>query len=347
MLGKYRIQVSDKRISYDFEVKQKITIIHDLSATGKTTFYNLITLYNQNSLDINLTCDVPIRALPLDKRSIELELDNCINRGITNVIYVIDEFNIDKSDKFKLSRYLCSKINQIDCYFIIIGREFPKNLSYDMFEIYRIQYNNGINTLVNLYNDEHNNLIKPDLVITEDSNTGFDFFNSLFSQFSIECLSSFGKDNIVNAVESRLLASKYNCIYVIVDASAFGSVIKKYIDLLYEYESLNTKVYLGVPKSFEFLLLHIKDLGLNQDIFNKYYNYCDLSKHKETFLSTQAVYNDFISLERFYTQYLVDITRNTCYNYPKNKGKLPNIYLDKKYFREVIECLNDLDLEVL
>ena len=143
---------------------------------------------------------------------------------------------------------------------------------------------------------------------------------------------------MINTLCSLSEYDKYKCIYGIVDGSAYGSLIKKFLTKDWG----NKIVFLGTPKSFEFLLLHIKDINSNLDIFDKYYNYCDLTKYKGLFLDTTAKYRDFISLERFYTQYLSDITKNTEFKYYKAKNKLQSIYLDRKYQNEVLDVLKDI-----
>ena len=335
MLGKHRIRIKTNKISYDIEVKQKITVIDDDSGTGKTTFVNIVKSYLEDRTSVDLTCDVGLVVLDSNETVKEL-LESFVNSGLKNKIIIIDD-NVD------LHNYLYSLINKIDCFFIIMSRKYDFGLSYDVFEIYNLKYDEDTNTnrLINKYKDNVLH-IKPDLIITEDARAGFTFFKNICDKIGITCVSSAGKNNMINALSEYSKNDEYNCIYGIVDGAAFGSFVKKFI----EKEWGSKKIYLGVPKSFEYLLLHITDINADYNIFDKYYDYCDVDRYRELFKKTNAVYKDFISLERFYTQYLSDITSKTDFEYYKSKNKLKDIYFDSKYQNEVLSELKDLDITV-
>lgn len=42
MLGKYKIDIKSKKLTYEFNIERKVTIIRDFSATGKSTLCKLI-----------------------------------------------------------------------------------------------------------------------------------------------------------------------------------------------------------------------------------------------------------------------------------------------------------------
>ena len=47
MVGKYKIEVSNNRVTFFLEVKRNITIIQGDSGTGKTTLIRLLSDYNR------------------------------------------------------------------------------------------------------------------------------------------------------------------------------------------------------------------------------------------------------------------------------------------------------------
>ncbi|URW87070.1 hypothetical protein M5E86_06200 [Blautia wexlerae] len=71
------------------------------------------------------------------------------------------------------------------------------------------------NETYQLYNLQAKEDIQPDLVITEDSNSGYEFYHKLFGE---TCCSAEGKSNIL----SYLQKSKEKEILAIVDGAAFG-----------------------------------------------------------------------------------------------------------------------------
>ena len=67
----------------------------------------------------------------------------------------------------------------------------------------------------------------PDLVIVEDSNSGYQFFSDVFSQYGITCISANGKSNIY----SELVTREYSTALVIADGSAFGPETERVLSL--------------------------------------------------------------------------------------------------------------------
>ena len=122
MVGKYKIQLDTKRLSFKLEVKRKYTIIRGDSATGKSTLAEYILRYNLQGTDsgIILSCDIPVKRF-IDVDSLK-SWDNCI--------VVIDEGD----SLFKLED-ASGILKESNCYFILITRQSLGYLHKDLCEI--------------------------------------------------------------------------------------------------------------------------------------------------------------------------------------------------------------------
>ena len=153
--------------------------------------------------------------------------------------------------------------------------------------------------------------IVPGFIITEDSNSGYDFFAKLAEQKNIKCISASGKSNVIkklqdseNVTETRL---------VIVDGAAFGSEMKDVDEYLKVYEN----VVLYAPESFEWLLLSSAVIpnAKVEEILQKPEDYIDCK--------------EYVSWERFFTAVLTEKTQNSLV-WAYSKKKLPKAYLAPK-----------------
>ena len=107
---------------------------------------------------------------------------------------------------------------------------------------------------------------------------------------------------------------------VIADGAAFGCQIRRVMNVI---EGKNVQLYL--PESFEWLIL-------NSSIFND-------NKIKQILEDTSNFVDsrEFFSWERFFTQILVDNTKDTYMAY--SKQKLNEVYLHEKNKRAIIEVM--------
>ena len=177
MKGKYRVSVQNKKIKYDFEIRRNITIIRGDSATGKTTLIDMIREYDENGEDrgIELVCEKTCSVLEGRNWKERLSL-------MENSILFIDEGNA-----FVASKDFAKEIHNSTNYYVIVTRESLPALPYSVNEIYGIK-NSGkyghlkqtYNEMYNIYNmDSLKSDLKPEVVITEDSNSGYQFFENV------------------------------------------------------------------------------------------------------------------------------------------------------------------------
>ena len=245
MRGKHRVIVSTKRLKYDFEIRKNLTIIRGDSATGKTTLVDIIQEYvnNPTGSPVDLTCD---------KKCYVLE--GALWKGqlaeITDSIVFIDEGN----DFIKTEEF-AREIQKTDNYYVIVTRESLPALPYSVEEIYGIRTSGKYGTLKQIYHefyriynlDETKGEIEPEAVVTEDSNSGYQFFDAVCRENGLTCKTLNGKSNIFR----YLKVHKNEKILVIADGAAFGSEMDRVMRLMESRKN----IVLYLPESFEWLIL--------------------------------------------------------------------------------------------
>ena len=196
-------------------------------------------------------------------------------------------------------------IRQADNYFVIVSRESLPQLPYSVEEIYGLREGKGsgkyhevkrvYNEMFRIYGNIPDPMRRPDLVITEDSNAGNEFFELLFPG---RCISSNGKSNI----KRILLEHAGENILAVVDGAAFGPEMKDCMELA---DILDGTVSIFAPEAFEYLILESGLIEVPKAIIEETWNYADSLK--------------YFSWEEFYTSYLTGISRNEVYQYSKRK----------------------------
>lgn len=295
MTGKYDIVLYNNKIHYNLTIRRNITVLKGDSASGKTELIRLLSAYNSNpsSSGITLICDKKCTVLTEENWRLFTEAN-------TQHIFFIDEGN-----SFLKTKEFADTVKGADNYFVIISREKLSQLPYSIDEIYGLRENGGAgkyHTPKRVYNEMYRIFGKipdpknePELIITEDSNSGNDFYSILFPD---KCISASGKSNI-----KRMLAKhKGQRVLAVVDGAAFGTEMQDCMDLISDSEG---KVALFAPESFEYLILQSGLIEVPKSITNETWNYAESIK--------------YFSWEEFYTHYLADSTRNGIKQYSKSK----------------------------
>ena len=185
MKGKHRIVVSTKRLKYEFELRRNLTIIQGDSATGKTTLVDMIRdfINNPSGTPVELNCDKKCYVLEGTLWKQQLS-------GISDGIVFIDEGN-----EFIKSTDFAQELQQTDNYYVIVTREALPALPYSVEEIYGIRTSGKYGTLKQSYHEfyrlygerTYKDEVKPELVITEDSNSGYQFFSRVCQEKKLKC----------------------------------------------------------------------------------------------------------------------------------------------------------------
>lgn len=320
MKGKHRVVVSAKRLRYDFVVRRNLTVIRGDSATGKTTLVDMIQEHVNNPLGspVELSCDKACYVLAGALWKEQLS-------GICDSIVFIDEGNeFVRSDEF------AGEIQLTDNYYVIVSRESLPSLPYSVEEIYGIRTSGKYGALKQVYHEFYRiygknvlrNKIKPESVVTEDSNSGFQFFKAVCSDCNLEGISVNGKSNVFHYLKQSLNRK----MLIIADGAAFGPEIDRVWQLLVESDSA-----LYLPESFEWLIL---SSGILKD------------KEIENILNEPAEYiesGDYFSWERYFTAVLTDRTKNTYLAY--SKRKLNQAYLDESIKSAILSQMDRIMLD--
>jgi energy-coupling factor transporter ATP-binding protein EcfA2 len=316
MIGKYYIEISNRKLKYKLEIERKITLIKGNSGTGKTTLIKMIQGYieqgNKSGIKIKNDASVPLAVFT---PTTNWEHDLTELKG--NIIF------IDESVDYLYSRGFQTLFSDSDNYIVIISRSGNFNhLPYAINSIFELKtlssLEGNITQMYRLYTE--NNLVQnAELVITEDSNSGKEMMENIYD---CSVISANGNTKVCTTF-TNYIESPQN-INIIVDGAAFGGFIAQLMGLV----KLKSNAYIVAPESFEYLLL--LTVG-----YNKYYkneleqtwDYCDSSV--------------FITWERYYTKLLDDICQDK-YGFSYSKHKLHNSFISESVINQVKELLGNM-----
>lgn len=328
MFGNYNIIFKNNKIKFDFTLKHKLTIIKDESATGKSLLIKMIDIYNAESnkrgiykliikrnenrehiIVANLSANV------FWKQAIEQNKDNTI-------------FFIDENASFIYKKEFAEVFKRSNCYFVIISRQNIRltQISYHVNAIQKfykfkenvikikpiLQTQNNIFSFNSITTFNNIDLREFKIILTEDSTTGYKFFNKIFNG-KVE--KGEGKDNLINLVDKY----KNQIIILIVDACAFGEVIENFI--LKSKTSGNYIFYFY--ESFEWILLN-----------SIYFKRVELDREKIDF-------SEYENEEKYWEKQLILKCKDISFNeiYSKNRNKIPSIILSPDNCKYLINKL--------
>ena len=307
MKGIHKVVVGTKYLKYEFELRRNLTIIRGDSATGKTTLVDMIRTHMNDgeSGPVTLNCDKSCYVV--EGNLWKGQLDN-----IQDSIVFIDEGN-----EFVKTKDFARAIQQTDNYYVIVTREGLPALPYSVEEVYGIRTSGKYGTLkrsyhsfYRIYPDSTTEKIKPEKILTEDSNSGYQFFDAVCTEHQMQCDTANGKSNVF----SYLKVHKDEKILVIADGAAFGPEMDRVLQLVHTRKNL----MLYLPESFEWLILSsgiLKDAETTQ------------------ILQTPSGYIDskeYFSWERYFTALLIEKAAGTYLNYTKKT-------LNKAYLKDGVK----------
>lgn len=173
----HHVIVQNGNLKYEFDIRRNLTILKGNSASGKTTLVEMIQEYIVNGPDsgVNLSCDVPCRVLTGDLWKEQLS-------NAENAIVFIDEGN-----RFIKTAEFAKAIQNTSNYYVIATRESLEMLPISVDEIYGIKSSGKYGSLTPVYHEFYHIYhleekekypICPGKIIVEDSNSGYEFFQS-------------------------------------------------------------------------------------------------------------------------------------------------------------------------
>lgn len=323
MTGEHRVVVQTRRLKYEFILRRNITVIRGDSGTGKTTLVRLLAMYvNDPNSGVDVQCD---KKCIVYNDSYNGSAGDTLSRLKDSIIF------IDEGQKIIYSKEFASIIKGTDNYYVLITRDPLKQLPYSISEIYGIRessryggLNQTYNEIYNLYQSRDRKTgykVDLDLIITEDSNSGYEFFKRYCDMLGIRCVSAKGKSNILTVL-GRF--TEIRNVLAIVDGAAFGP----------EMEAVMKKVCKGdlklyAPESFEWLLLKS---GVVKEVLK------DVLENPAKYIES----SEYFSWERYFTSVITKVTEGTPYKYSKHR--LNRVYLLDANIHKVIRTTGFLEM---
>lgn len=329
MKGSIQVIVSTKRLRYELNLRRNITVIQGDSASGKTTLIQIISdhLSGRTGPGTEVVCEKKCVVLTGDLESVTARM-----KLLKDAVVFVDE-----QESFLYSKAFARAVLDSNCYFVFITRDGLPMLPYSVNEIYYLKNSGYYQHTRQVYNSMHQvypevqptEKIEPSVILTEDSNAGYEMYAAVCREKNVLCVSAEGKSNVAR----YLLANKENPVLAVVDGAAFGADMRSTMHVL----ERSGKSHVWAPESFEYLVLLsgiVRADGLSEMLETP-------GNHIES--------GEYASWERFFTSFLENVTKNTIYEYSKNKLN-PN-YLTKgnlekfeKLIREIGVFVDEDDL---
>ena len=319
MKGIQHVEVANRKVQFKFDLHRNITIVRGDSGTGKTTLYNLIADYTRLKEDsgVNLSSTKPCVAL------VDMDWENQL-RSISDSIVFIDE-----GAAYVSSQAFASAVKNSDNYYVIFNRENLHQLPYSVEEIYTIKISGKYHKfqkiyqqrLLHRYTKQTKSKRKTfDVLLTEDSHSGYEFFCMYCDGTAVKCETSGSKSKIFSWLNEHPQAK----VLVIADGAAFGSEMDRVMKLCNAHPDT---FQLCLPESFEWLILksgviHAEHLA---DMLENTSNYVDSAKY----FSWENFFEDYLIRETNVTPFQYrKSSLNAVYTHPNNRKRIAGEILD-------------------
>lgn len=312
MKGIQHVIVSNRDAKFEFDLYRNITIVRGKSGTGKTTLYEMVADYTRLNDKSGVNVSSPKNCVALIYSDWKNQLIN------TNDSIVF----IDEGAEYLKSKDFAEAIRNTSNYYVIFNRENLYELPYSVEEIYEIKTSGKYHRFEKYYRSKENHFYGKnklpqkkhfDVLLTEDSKSGLQFYRNYFKDTGIQCFSS-GSNS---AIFKWLKENKKKNILVVADGAAFGSEI----DRVLKFAS-GKSIWLCLPESFEWLILNsgiIKEPDVKLVLKNP-------SEHVES--------AENFSWEIFFEKYLINITNGKYYQY--SKSRLAEFYKSQSNAEKII-----------
>lgn len=231
---------------------------------------------------------------------------------------------MDEGAKFINTEEFASVIKNSDNYYVLITRQDLCNLPYSIYEIYELNTDKIGNRMFckqqRIYkSDNISENVMVSNIITEDSKTGYEFYNEYAISHNMICEHADGKTNVSKRIINK---SNSDVTLIVVDGAAYGSEMNNTMILINSIPGY----ILFTPESFEWLLL-------NSNILNKPY-ILDILKEPYNYIES----SEFFSWENYFTELLNKATRESeVVPYSKGNNKSIRMFTTEKNMKKIIE----------
>lgn len=241
MKGQVAFSIRNNQISFHFVIERNITVLRGYSATGKTKLINLVRDYENFGPGRGIKLDCPYECVVIEGRNWERKLEETHN----SIVF------IDEGNAFLNSYEFANAAKHSSNYYVIATRNTLYQLSYSIESICEIKRHGHRPDIVKMF--EHISAtdienLPYDILITEDSEAGFSFFQKAANALGIQCVSAHGKSNLL----TTLKAHEGLNILLVADTAALGCEI----DALLQYQKFHEdQITFFLPECFEWLVL--------------------------------------------------------------------------------------------
>lgn len=231
---------------------------------------------------------------------------------------------IDEDYTFVLSIDFARFIQQTDNYYVLITRRDLVNLPYSINEIYGIRTSGKYhfpqkiyNEFYHIYSDEYDDTIKGPVILTEDSNSGFQFFSKVCGELT--CISAEGNAKVFKKI-SEVDPGKQ--LVVIADGAAFGAYIAKVMSAA----EMRKEIMLYFPESFEWMILKSGVIESRK--------ITEILDHPEDYIESSVYFS--------WEQYFTDLLKKSTSDDPVmkyDKSRLPGFYTSEQNSKKILSTM--------
>lgn len=247
MKGSYWFRAKSKKVIFEFSIRRNISVIKGDSATGKTTLLHMLYEYLRVGKQSGYSVSTNAKYYVYIRDEVGRNWTDALGSLRNTVIF------IEENNDFIFSKEFAAYVKKSGNYFVLVTRSPVKMLPYSIHEIFEIitdgkrtDVKESYHEFKELYSNYpiiENNKVQN--VVTEDSNSGYQFWKNIFKESAV--ISANG--NLIKAI-SDLEAGD---ALVIADGAAFGSLIENCISSF--QTQTGRRISLWLPESFEYLIL--------------------------------------------------------------------------------------------
>lgn len=300
MKGSYWFRAKSKKVLFEFSIRRNITVIKGDSATGKTTLLRILYEYLRMGKQSGYAVSTNVSYYVYIRDEVGRDWKDALYPLKNTVVF------IEENNEFVFTKEFASFVKKSGNYFVFVTRAPLKMLPYSIHEIYEIITDEKRTDIKESYHEFReiysnypiieNNKIQN--IVTEDSNSGYQFWTHAFKNSHVT--SSNGNGNLIKQVEELGPGDAL----VIADGAAFGSLMESCMSSF--QVQTDRRISLWLPESFEYLILKsgvLKSEKITQ-ILENISEYVECEKYE--------------SWESFFTELLVTLTAGGVEKYSKN-----------------------------
>lgn len=302
----FELKSADCHIKID--LVNKYTYVNGRSASGKSLIIEEINSVSTNidSEDAYIKCELPVQVVSSNKAD-----DRKYSSGI---VYFADE------------QYAWQTIQDtmgVDCYVVIASRNVHSNLNVALNAVYCIVNDRGTYKAMRRYRTIETEFRQPELVICEDSASGFEFWKKApcWTRGTL-IITSHGKSNLAAEIKKATLNNECKNILVICDAGGLANEATKICKEASKAHKAGVNIQFLIPVCFEHVLMCTELVGHKLDVYG------DFDKRDN-------------SIETCCEKYINKITKGKPYEHNHKYGRLSECWTE-----ECIDCKNECRYKV-